>query len=104
MKSGDAFVDRIQDDAPALRRLGILLERAEQDEAAGTIHDRFSAISAIVDRMRKAVAAGMTPAINDAVHLRRLVTRLPKNTSRPRSASEIARWCAISELREFFAR
>lgn len=96
------FIDP-RDEAPALRRAAILLERVRQD--GGARDSDFEALQAGVDAMRRAAASGRTIHHSAIDRLATVLGRISSSSdARDRSVPELLRSNALVETCELVER
>lgn len=96
------FIDP-RDEAPALRRAAILLERVRQD--GGARDSDFEALQAGVDAMRRAAASGRTIHHSAIDRLATVLGRISSSSNaRDRSVYELLRSNALLETCELVER
>lgn len=96
------FIDP-RDEAPALRRAAILLERVRQD--GGARDSDFEALQAGVDAMRRAAASGRTIHHSAIDRLATVLGRISTSSNaRDRSVYELLRSNALLEACELVER
>lgn len=94
------FIDP-RDEAPALRRAGVLLERVRQDGGDAA----FAELEASVAAMRRAAAAGRLVHRSALDRMTSMLARIaPQSCGRGASIGEIVRSNALAETRELLGR
>ena len=97
-----SFIDP-RDEAPALRRAAVLLERVRQD--GGERDSDFEALHAGIGAMQRAAAAGRQIQSSAIGRMEALLARIiPPSCSRDGSLYELLRWNALVETRELLGR
>ena len=100
--AGMTYID-LRDEAPALRRAAVLLERVRQD---GAEHDSdFEALHAGIAAMQRAAVAGRQVHSSAIGRMEAVLVRItPLSCSRDSSIYDLLRCNALVETRELLAR